>query len=217
MLRKRAFGARAAKAVSGGQSRERMVAVVLHHPERRGKFYRMATEKDLQVFQEAARYLSEKRQKLMEQWGFDPVPDEPIPLMSGTFNVPLYVMNTWGSLFNARQKLALITFTEKVRQAYQKMIDKGYDKEYVKAVVTYLGLLLTRIVDFTCNLARWKPDAEAVVQGLTRQAIAMVYDYTENNTICDSAGTWKSLLDRILKVIFNLTQIPFVVSLEVKR
>ena len=50
----------------------------------------------------------------------NPIPDEELPLMSGVFNVPLYGMHTWGDLFNVRQKLALITFAEKVRAAHQQ-------------------------------------------------------------------------------------------------
>lgn len=56
-----------------------MVAVVLRHPKKKGKTYRVATEKDFEVFKEAKKYLDEKRVKLMEEWGIDPVPDEPTP------------------------------------------------------------------------------------------------------------------------------------------
>ena len=108
-----------------GKAGQRMVAVALHHPKRRGKTYRIATEKDLEVFYEAEKYLEEKRAKLMEEWGIDPVPDEKIPLMSGVFNVPIYGMHKWGDLFNSRQKLALITFAEKVREIYQLMVGQS--------------------------------------------------------------------------------------------
>jgi putative DNA methylase len=128
-----------------GKSSQRMLIVVLQNPKVPGKTYRVATENDLKIFKSAEKYLEEKRKKLMEEWGIDPVPDEEIPLMSGTFNVPLYGMTKWGDLFNSRQKLALITFTEKVRLAYKKMIEEGYDKEYAKAVVSYLGLAVNRL------------------------------------------------------------------------
>ncbi|MGQ9513422.1 DUF1156 domain-containing protein, partial [Thermodesulfitimonas sp.] len=103
-----------------GRAGERLVAVVLHHPNRQGKTYRLATEKDMQVFREAARYLEQKREELGDKWGVDPVPDEPlkrVPVTFGVINVWVYGMNTWGDLFNPRQKLALITFAEKVRRA----------------------------------------------------------------------------------------------------
>ncbi len=112
-----------------GKAGQRMVAVVLHNPGRtsvplvknggsvKGKSYRIATEKDFEVFKEAEKYLEEKRAKLMEEWGIDPVPDEAIdPNSVKPRTMWLYGMTKWGDLFNARQKLALITFTEKVRE-----------------------------------------------------------------------------------------------------
>ena len=58
-----------------GKAGERMVAVVLHKPEEKGKKYRLATEKDVEIFKEAEKYLEKKRAKLMEEWGIEPVPD----------------------------------------------------------------------------------------------------------------------------------------------
>jgi adenine-specific DNA methylase len=121
---------------------QKIIAVVLHNPKT-GKIYRIATDEDLKIFREAEKYLEGKRAKLMKKWGIDPVPDEDLPLMSGVFNVPIYGMTKWGDLFNSRQKLALITFVEKVRQAYNKMVDEGYDKEYAKAVVSYLAMVIS--------------------------------------------------------------------------
>lgn len=192
-----------------GKAGERMVAVVLHHPKRQGKTYRIAAEKDMEIFREAEESLKEKREKLMAEWGMEPVPDELIPTPCHDVDrPPMYGMNTWGDLFNARQKLALITFMEEVKKVHRKLKDEGFEEEYAKAVVSYLALGITRTADFTSNLARWKPDAKAIVQGMTRQALAMVFDYTENNVVSDTAGTWSSLLDRMLGVIPNLSTIP---------
>ncbi|MBC7109328.1 MAG: DUF1156 domain-containing protein, partial [Methanomassiliicoccales archaeon] len=47
-----------------GKAGQRMVAVVLHYPSRAGKFYRLATAQDMEVFRAAERALEEKRQKL---------------------------------------------------------------------------------------------------------------------------------------------------------
>ena len=43
-----------------GHMGERMVAVVLHHPEETGKKYRLSNEADRSKFEEAARYLKER-------------------------------------------------------------------------------------------------------------------------------------------------------------
>jgi len=140
-----------------GKSGQRMVAVVLHlpaqagNPKRQGKTYRIATEKDLEVFYKAEKYLEEKRAKLIEEWGIDPVPGEPLPPKESHRAVgsqlPLYDFKTWGDLFNSRQKLALITFVDKVREAHKKMLEERYDKEYAKAVVSYLAFVVSRIPD----------------------------------------------------------------------
>ncbi len=167
-----------------GKSGQRMVAVVLHNPKKEGKFYRIAGEKDLEVFKEAEKYLEEKREKLKEEWGIDPVPDEElkrVPVTFGVINVWVYGMNKWGDLFNSRQKLALITFTEKVRLAYKKMLEEGYDEEFAKAVVSYLGLMLGKLEDWNSVLSIWRPDQERNEHVFNRQALPMVWDYGERN------------------------------------
>jgi adenine-specific DNA methylase len=177
-----------------GKASQKMVAVVLHHPKKQGKTYRIATEKDLEVFEEGEKYLDEKREKLMEEWGIDPVPDEALPPKNShravVSQLPLYDFRTWGDLFNPRQKLALITFVEKIRLAYKKMIEERYDKEYAKAVVSYLGLGVDMIAAFTNTLARWENTSEAIKQLYSRQALPMVWDYGEIDPFSDSRGRW---------------------------
>ncbi len=181
-----------------GEAGQRMVAVVLHHPDQQGKTYRLATEKDMEVFREAERYLEQKRDELWEKWGFDPVPDEEIPLMSGTFNVPLYGVNTWGDLFNPRQKLALITFADKVRQAHGKMLAEGYEEEYARAVATYLALGLDKLLFFVNGFAAWQINSEATSPIMVRQAIGMIWDYIEINPTSGATGSYLSALEWII-------------------
>ncbi|MDP8013022.1 MAG: DUF1156 domain-containing protein, partial [Nanoarchaeota archaeon] len=97
-----------------GKAGQRMIAVVLQRQGGKGKTYRVATEQDIEAFKEAEKYLEEKRKKLFDKWGIDPVPDELLPPV-GTlgFRIQRYGMNTWGDLFNSRQKLAMITFVER--------------------------------------------------------------------------------------------------------
>jgi len=192
-----------------GKAGEKMVAVVLHKPGTRGKKYRLATEKDMEVFMQAERYLEEKRRKLMAEWGIDPVPDEGLVKTGGNQMATLhYGMYKFGDLFNSRQKLALITFTEKVRLAYQKMIEENYDKEYAKAVVSYLGLTLDMIAAFTNVLARWENTSEAIKQLYSRQALPMLWDYVESNPFSGSSGSFEAGQEYYLKVLSHLTQIP---------
>jgi len=163
-----------------GKAGQRMVAVVLHG--KNGKTYRIATEKDVEVYREAEKYLEEKRAKLMEEWGINPIPDEPMPPKETLgFRVQRYGMLKWGDLFNSRQKLALITFAEKVRSAYREMVEEGYDKEYAKAVVSYLAFMISKLADWNSVLSIWRPDQERNEHVFNRQALPMVWDYGERN------------------------------------
>jgi len=210
-----------------GKAGQRMIAVVLHSKKRKGKFYRIATEEDMKAYREAEKYLEEKRQKLMQEWGIDPVPDESLPPKETLgFRVQRYGMWTWGSLFNSRQKLALITFVEKVRQAYEKMIEEGYDKEYAKAVVSYLAMMIDRQVDYNSSLCVWAVAGEFIAHTFGRQALPMIWDNFELTPWSSATGDWNSAMEWVLKTIehflylshnpssanvfqFSATELPF--------
>ena len=81
----------------------------------------------------------------MSEWGMDPVPDEPLPPKESHRAVgsqlPLYGFKTWGDLFTSRQKLALITFVDKVRQAHKIIEDENCEEHYGTAILSYLCLV----------------------------------------------------------------------------
>ena len=197
-----------------GKAGRRMVAVVLHKPSEKGKRYRLAIRRDVEVFQEAEKYLKEKREKLMKEWGYDPVPDEEIrtPINDNDlrFNftpVVLYKMTSWGDLFNSRQKLVLITFTEKVRLAYKKMIEEGYDEKRAKAVVTYLAVWISRSTPFYTKLTRWEPTRGTPATAFSRQALQMIFDYIESNPFSGAAGGAEQNLEWVIDVLNNFPTI----------
>lgn len=82
-------------------------------------------------------------------------------------------MRQWGDLFNPRQKLALITFAEKVRKAHQEMLAHGLDPEFSKAVTTYLALAVDRIVDKNANIVVWDNTRDMPTHVFSRQALPM--------------------------------------------
>jgi adenine-specific DNA methylase len=192
-----------------GKAAQRMVAVVLHNPKRVRKTYRLATEEDLKIFREAEKYLEEKRAKLMEEWGFDPLPNEDAPgtLSSSGGIGPRYCFYRYGDYHNSRQKLALIIFAEKVRLAYKKMIEEGYEKEYAKAVVSYLAMGVDMTAAFSNTLARWENTSEAIKQLYSRQALPMIWDYAEVNPFSASTGSWEAGWEYYGKVLDHCSQI----------
>jgi adenine-specific DNA methylase len=189
-----------------------LVAVVVYRG--RGREYRLANERDFEIFREAEEYLKEKREKLWDEWGFDPVPDEPTPLGKGrgaerAFSIRLYGLDSWGDLFNSRQKLALITFSEKLRQAYEEMEKEGMEEEYGKAVASYLALAISRMSDFLGSLCHWHNGWEMVPNTFNRQALPMIWDYGELNPISPIlSGTFKSMLGQVLDALNFLLSIP---------
>ena len=148
-------------------------------------------------------------------WGMSAVPDEELPLMSGVFNVPLYGINTWGDLFNARQKMALITFAEKVKAVYQKLVAEDVDVEYARAVVSYLALILSRHSSYNATLCWWYTLAENGFNVFGRQALPMVFDYLEQNPYGILTGNWLSQVEGTSKIVSHLSSTIFPRSAEI--
>lgn len=186
-----------------GEANERMLVVVTQHSRRKGKHYRLATDKDLEIFDKTQERLSEKREYLRTVWGIDPVPDEPTPKIKGAgaergFAIHNYNLNTYGELFNARQQLALITLTEKIRDAHTEMITQGLDTEYVKAVSTYLGLWIDQISYMNSNLCLWRNTLESVNNLFGMPTMPMTWDYGEANLLRVGETRLKTLLKPLL-------------------
>jgi adenine-specific DNA methylase len=118
----------------------------------------------------------------------------------------MYGMPTWGDLFNPRQKLTLITFAEKVRQAHAKMLVQGAEPEFAKAVATYLAFAVNKIATCLCNLTRWRPDVLSFERSFDRQALPMVWDYGEVNPFSDTRGSWDT--ESTLEALAHLARIP---------
>jgi adenine-specific DNA methylase len=189
-----------------GKASERMVAVVFHYPKKMGKTYRIATERDLEVFHEAEKCLQMKRKRLMDEWGIDPVPNEPTPEGKGrgaerAFSVRNYAINTWADLFNSRQKLALITFVNKIKQAYKIMIKEEYDENLAKALISYLAITLNNIVEKNNSTSRWAKTKETIAGSFSRMALPIIWDYFESNPFSKSTGDWLSAIHYNLNVL----------------
>ena len=194
-----------------GKMGERLVAVVLHHPKETGKKYRLAADADRQVYDEAVRYLGEK----LTAWPHleSPLPDEPLP-PRGTlgFRVNLYGMERWHELFNARQKLVLMTLLEKIKNSH-KFIEADcqplaahadVDAEgLAKAVVGYLSMLFDRFLRYSTNLCIWDNTTECVMQIFNQgQSIPMRMEYMEQAPFAGAGAALQTALERIILCIY---------------
>jgi putative DNA methylase len=175
----------------------RMLAVVTLKPGERGRYYRLPTERDY----EAVRKAQERLAAILSEWerggkqGLCPVPDESLPLMSGTFNVPLYGMNRWGDLFTARQKMALVRFVRLVRETQEP-------------IRSLLAIALDRTADGSASVSGWLASGEEVKHVFTRQALPMVWDFGESNYVADASRSWTSAVNSVEKVVETLIAAP---------
>ena len=201
-----------------GHLGERMVAVVLHHPKESGKKYRLATEQDRRVYQNAAACLQEK----LATWPYldSPLPDErinpkrPSPNARGLSGLTRYGLDCFSDLFNTRQQLVLVTLLEKIRAVPSAAIQtsdalmrqKGYQSdshELTLAVTGYGAVILSRMTDYTSRLARWVSQGEFAADTHSRQALTAPWDYFENNAFSGAGGEWSSHTEWVLRYIKN--------------
>jgi adenine-specific DNA methylase len=190
---------------------ERMVAVVLHHPDETGKKYRLATDADREAFASAEAYLEEK----VEDWPYveNPLPEENLsPVGTLGFRVNRYGMTEWRDLFNPRQQLALVTFLEGIKASYDRIVEDSealiskaghdiYAGALAKAVVGYLGIIEDRIGDYSSNLMQWVSSGEFAAHTFVRQALPISWDYFENGPLSGAGGEWTSHLEWVLRYI----------------
>jgi adenine-specific DNA methylase len=191
-----------------GKSSQRMIAVV-SYIKNKGKIYRVATDNDFKAFVEAEKYLEEKRSMLMKEYGYDPIPNELLP-DKGTLGISPYwsAPKKWGDLFNSRQKLALITFVEKIKKAYEKMISERYDEEYAKAIMTYLAFAVDWMANKYSTLAFYDTAHETITQTYNMQTLPMSWDYMEINPFNPTTGGVVNYFQFQLKLIDVISKIP---------
>lgn len=87
-----------------------------------------------------------------------------------------YNMRTFGDLFAARQKLALVTLGKKVNAT----------PDPTRRVI---ALTLGRLADFNSSVARWAAARETSAATFGRQALPMMWDFCETAPIGDSTGS----------------------------
>ncbi|MDH6098625.1 DUF1156 domain-containing protein [Anabaenopsis sp. FSS-46] len=180
------------KVRQGGANDARLFCVVTTKEGTKGRFYRLPNEQDLEAVVKAG---IELQRRVKEHSGdLSLIPDEPLPVMSGVFNAPIYGHNTWGSLFTSRQALALTTLVKLVKDVGDKLGDSP--RGLAEAVQTCLALSLNKQCDLGNSLVSWKLNAECPAHLFARQAIPMIWDFGEAVILSSSSGSWQSMYER---------------------
>ena len=173
----------------------RMTAVVTLHSGRPGRYYRLPTDADYKAVRKAQSRLGE----ILSEWeqggkqGLCPVPDEPTPTKDTHRAVgsqlPLYSIATFGDLFTARQKVALVELLNTVRNGTTDRL------------LSVLACAFNRVSMSNMTCTRWNAVAEKMQHTFGRQAIPMVWDFAEVVITAEAPGNWKSGFALIADVI----------------
>ena len=117
-----------------------------------------------------------------------------------------YGIGEWSELFTERQLAALTTFSDLASEIRDLVNDHANSKEYADVVVTYLGILVSRLASACSSFTRWdnSPKALTAVGVFARQAIPMVWDFAEVNPFSSSSQNWVGQIDWVVKVLEGL-------------
>ena len=172
----------------------RMTAVVTLRPGEKGRHYRLPTESDYV----AAWSAQQRVARILNAWerggrqGLRPVPDEPTPSKDSHRAVGsqlhLYNITTFGDLFTARQKLALVKLG-------------GFSVASAFPTKQLLVLAVGRASDQMSSLVRWLETIEAIASTFGRQALAMVWDFCETVPTGSYGANFGAAVEWIAEVI----------------
>ncbi|WP_246584436.1 DUF1156 domain-containing protein [Thermus brevis] len=175
-----------------GRLRERLVAIVADTG--RGRVYLPATEEHQVIARRAE-----------PGWR----PEGIMPNNPRWFSPPLVGLTDYGDLFTPRQLTAMVTLSDLIREvradvrrdALAAGLSEANADAYTADVVTFLAMALDRCACFNTSLCRWGPSNEKVMNIFDRQAIPMLWDFGEANTLGDSVGAWVTCAQYVAECI----------------
>lgn len=148
------------------------------------------------------------------QWKSDlPMPENP-----RWFSPPAYGLKTYGDLFTPRQLVGLTTFSDLVSESHERikrdalavgmpadarpLRDGGMGASaYAEAVGVYLGIAVDKAADYNSTICGWISGGETLRNTFGRQAIPMVWDYCETNTLGGATGSFDSGIGQVAKAV----------------
>lgn len=189
-----------------GRMGERLMAIVAEG--KRGRVYLSPTQEQVNVATQAE-----------PTWK----PSLPMPANPRWFSPPAYGLMTFGDLFTPRQLVALNTFSDLVQEAMVRiesdakaagLVDDGIGlevrgrgaKAYAEAVGVYLGLGVSKLSDAQSSLCRWKTTMDQSIATFGRQAIPMVWDYSEANVFSGMAGDLEVSLKNMMRALMEMPE-----------
>lgn len=125
-----------------------------------------------------------------------------------------YGISLWRELFTRRQLFVLMTLIKHIRVAYSEMVAGGMAEDHARALTTFFAMAFGRLAVSFNKFARWRSGTQATEGVFDRQALKMVYDFSEINPFADTQGCLQHALNREAFCIRELAKVeqPCVVA-----
>ena len=159
-----------------------------------------------------------------------PYGDVPARLTGGTC-VP-YGLTTWGDLFTPRQLVALTTLSDLASKVIRRVkcdylaariprsqLDSTLGRKdhnaalceggigataYAEAIGVYVGLSLNKVGDRSSTICGWDNTRDSIRNTFGMQAVPMVWDFAESNTLSDSTGSLLGAIDQVARTLATM-------------
>jgi putative DNA methylase len=146
-------------------------------------------------------------------------PDGEMPKKHRNFQPPVYGMNNLGDIFTDRQLVALTTLSDLVAEAREKIAKDAAasgtldaddnplrnggrgSRAYAEAVSVYLAFAIDKMANYGSTLCSWHSARDGVTSTFGRQALPMVWDFTEANPFSNSSGNFLLGIDQAARCL----------------
>ncbi len=111
--------------------------------------------------------------------------------------LPAYGVERYRELFTERQLLVLFTLIKHIRRAHGEMVADGMPEDRAKALATFFAMAFGRFVNSFTRFCRWQARDQITIAAVgDRQALKMIYDFSEISPLAATSGSLPFALDR---------------------
>lgn len=149
-------------------------------------------------------------------------PDCEMPKKHRNFQPPVYGMDNLGDIFTDRQLVALTAFSDLVGEARERVLRDAQaaghlpddslpleqsgqgSQAYADAIAVYLAFAVDKGANYWSSLCAWSTSTEKMISTYGRQALPMVWDFTEANPFSTSSGNFLLGISQAGKMVKEL-------------
>ena len=180
-----------------------ILAVVCTSSRKRGKVYLSPNKLETQI-EDIQDISSDRAEQLEKDLGSESLLQEIPP--SGNAGLAtgksyLHGIKIFRDIFAPRQRVVLFEIIRAIRKAERMLSEIGVRNGHSRAILTYMGLLLSRLTDKFCSISQWNTKGEKIEGYSSMKRYKMTWDYPELNIFGGASGDAHSLLKYMLEAI----------------